>query len=529
MLILGMNDYLNTLTADYESAEISSVVLHNRKTNVWNSLLTIIELIPSEQEVSQLIGDRASHYCDRENIDADFSIYITRRINYLITEAVEIFRKPEKGITIGNTTIKLFSESNLELEPASEFPLIINNNTEKTFGAVLPTRHSAFRVWAKIDRPKKWLSGMNKKQIENMFLKAGTLTKKHLGFDLSLLREHSGNLYLCGCNPYLRRMGGSLIDHNKDLLMKFSERKGRSVIGMKLVLEDDREGNPSFSLERTISSRNERILLPHLPNQLITKLYDLRGYLIESHQSRWISMHLQMNIQTAQLNLTVKEGLKKKKMSIPKFTSERPMVIGKYDHSLSQFLKEKQKLRQLSELERTGDFIFFPGGAEDKVKARNAVSEMLNKASKRCMLLDPYFGAPDLYYAYLIQNTSVPVQILTSAAFLKSTIVSASGKKIKQAFPLKREVEKFKRTFPCQSIEVKVLSGGTSPLHDRYIVIDEKVYLLGSSFNEFGSRATTLIKVPHPELMIIQALTWWNDTPQTYDLEGYIKHLKKIK
>lgn len=318
------------------------------------------------------------------------------------------------------------------------------------------------------------------------------------------------------------------MDLDRDLLIKFRQRKGKSVLGMKLALEDDREGNPSFSIERIISSPVEKIKLPHFPSQLTTRLYDHRGHLIESRQSRWLNMSLQMNIQTAELNLTVKAAGKQKKLKIPKYASERPVEVGKYDHSLSRFLKEKVQLRQLNELERTGDFIFFQGSEEDKERARDAVSVLLNRASKRCMLLDPYFGAPDLYYAYLLQNTSVPMQIISSAAFLKLK-VTVSKKKIRQAFLLKRALEKFKHAFPHQPIEIKVLPGAASPLHDRYIVVDENVYLLGSSFNEFGSRATALIKVPHPEPMISQALNWWTDGLATKDLDTYLNHLKSVK
>ena len=54
----------------------------------------------------------------------------------------------------------------------------------------------------------------------------------------------------------------------------------------------------------------------------------------------------------------------------------------------------------------------------------------------------------------------------------------------------------------------------SSPLHDRFIIVDDSAYLLGSSLSEFGSRATTLFKVPNPEALDKRARKWiYNQTP----------------
>jgi hypothetical protein len=96
---------------------------------------------------------------------------------------------------------------------------------------------------------------------------------------------------------------------------------------------------------------------------------------------------------------------------------------------------------------------------------------------------------------------------------------------------LKREFANYRKAFPHQPIECKVLKSRSdkSPLHDRYIVVDESVFLLGSSLNEFGSRATTLIKVPAPSVMISQAENWWNEANGCVQLDDFVKALKAKK
>ena len=75
-----MQSYFEKLIKDYENAEVTSLLLHNRETNEWFSLFTIIELIPVEQMPSPLIGTEATNYLDRSNIDKRYTVYIARMI-----------------------------------------------------------------------------------------------------------------------------------------------------------------------------------------------------------------------------------------------------------------------------------------------------------------------------------------------------------------------------------------------------------------------------------------------------------------
>ena len=171
-------------------------------------------------------------------------------------------------------------------------------------------------------------------------------------------------------------------------------------------------------------------------------------------------------------------------------------------------------------------------------------------SSKRCMILDPYFHHVDLEYAISIQNISIPVQIISSVAFLsqkikvekaKQTTVSEKlkrffycvlNKEIKNkrdsyAEMLQQSILNYKNSYALQEITCKVLRGSKSPLHDRYLVVDDKVYLLGSSLNEFGARATTIVKVPTPQPLIDQAIEWWNSDKVCPSLEKYLIERKE--
>lgn len=529
-----MDQYLNIIQSDYEKAEITSLFLYNQDSKKCYSLFSIAELIPAEQESSPTIGNESSSFLERKKIDQTYSVYIGRARNCETEAGISFFRNAADGFMLNygenrDQKIELFDNVTLEAEPSSEYPLIINSETDHTLSNILPSRHTDLRVWSKIDRNKPWLTafdpGFRKKFLKNV----GLLSNQYLGFDISQMPEHLGSIYLCACNPFIRKWDYSLLDYDRELLIRFYEREGKTIIGKKLLLEDARAGNIGFSIELPISSLFQRILLPHFPDRLVSKIYDSNGFLIENHTGVWMNISFQGQIQTATLNLTVRESNKTTTHEIPKFAAEKPTTIGTYDHSLANYLKSQQRSKEVNDLESRKEFIFFPGDdpVNEKEKARRIIGEIINKASKKCMILDPYFGAADLFYVYIMKSISVPIQIISSAAFLKKKINKDSP--LTYADSLLDELEKFRKNIPQQKVECKMLNGSNkSPLHDRYIIIDETVYLLGSSLNEFGNRATTLVKVPVPERIIEKAISWWNSDAKTTLLENYVTQKEPV-
>ena len=47
--------------------------------------------------------------------------------------------------------------------------------------------------------------------------------------------------------------------------------------------------------------------------------------------------------------------------------------------------------------------------------------------------------------------------------------------------------------------DIRVMPGRRPMIHDRFFMIDDRILLLGSSLNEFGSRGTMMLAVPNPE------------------------------
>lgn len=532
---------LRQVSTDYERAEITCLFLHNLKSDHKTNLITIFELVPVEQPSSLTIGNYDTHHLFRESINKDYTLYITRLIDLNVSDALDMYEHINNGFDLKHDNLDAHIEvlQTIVSEPPDDNPLLIPLNSEKTLGRILPKRNSAMRVWNKLNTDKSWLKNFNKKFFE----KLSSISKAYLGYDLATIPEHIGNVYLCACNPILRGWNSSLLDKEKDLLVSFHERQGKTIVGCQLIIEEERAKRNGFTLKHDIASNRERITLPYFPDTLHKKLYDQNGYLIEHQFGVWPNIQFSMNIQESELNVKVKTKTGEEVFSIPKTAQASTNTIGNFDFTNAHYLKNALEVRKFEELEQNKEFIFFPNEADSKNRAQTTVRELLNKSKTRCMILDPYFGSGDLIYAITIQNISIPVQIISSVDFLERSIKSDEHEELGRlkklwlclkskwkkpqkgktyARQLQEGILEFKKVYAQQTIECRVLKGSPSPLHDRYIVVDDDVYLLGSSLNEFGTRATTIIKVPTPKRLIEQAKTWWEDNERCPTLEKYV-------
>lgn len=522
-----MSNLLEAAT-DYERVELTMLVLQKKGSGYFN-LFTNIELVPSEQMRSESIGTESKPF-ERIGVNAEYTLYIGRTFSYTVPEAIELFSKSAGGFIFkfpgGSEQINLFPKVELLDEPPNNYPILVNDSDNKSINAILPYRHTTFRVWLKLDKQKDWLRNIEPKLQKRLLDKMTVLTTKYLNFDITKTQEHLGNIYLSGCNPLLRRFDMSLLDSNSKLLVDFKEREGKTIVGCKLVFEELRGDHTGFTVSTTVDSCLQVIDLPYFPDQLITRLYDKEGTLLDKHSGVWVNIAAALNLIETHVNLTVKKDDEIEHIKIPKYEKAQKVNVGKYDHSNAQYFQVATRSRKFLQLEESKEFIFFPGNLADKRRAQSCIREIVERASERCIFLDPYFGAGDIIYAIVVQNVGFPVQILSSANFLRRKINSATDP-ITQAERLLDTLNEYAKIYPRQDIQCRVLLGNKrSPLHDRYLVADDKVYLLGSSFNEFGSRATTLAKVPTPDRMVSQAIIWWNDNKTTSSLFDFVELIK---
>jgi hypothetical protein len=528
--------------AGYEKAEITLLIAEKTHSNEFFNLLTLIELVPTEQADSLPFGKGDYPHVIRGNSD-EHTFYAIRLTGLTVAEVIDHYASAATGLDLNHKGVKVkvsFRGALTENPPAAQ-PLLIASG-ERQIGRLLPHRHTNFRVWSQLNMDKDWLKDLDK----SFFRELARLSQKLLGYDLSLIPEHIGNIYLFGCNPLLRSWDMRLIDFEKDLFLRFNERMGQTVKDCKLVLEEVRGDNNGFYIEQLIGAPDIRIALPYLVDRMHVRLIDSAGRWIEHSLSRWANFSFQIAIQESPVTYEIKTAGGTQVFSVAKKTVERGARSEPFDWTAAHYLRDALAQRRFQDLAENKEFIFFPKDPDSPRKAKEAVRELLNSAQERCMILDPYFGAADLVYAYHIENISLTVQIISSAHHLNErpridpppVLTGWRGRwqRLHRRWQKKRvllpktyleqlheEIQRYRQAYPLQKIDCRILRGSPSPLHDRFIVVDDRVYLLGSSLNEFGNRTTTIIKVPAPDELIRQAQTWWEDEEHCPAISDYVK------
>jgi len=521
---------LQAQTVGYEMAEITLLLAEKTASKVYFNLLTLIELVPAEQAPSADVGEGKYLHVHRANTD-DYTFYVVRITDLTVDEALQIYINAPDGIQIPRAEAppSVAIHGSLTPNPPAYRPILLTERDRQS-RPILPHRHTAMRVWSQLNMDKEWLSGFD----EPFMRKISELSKKFLGYDLKAIPEHLGNVYLFGCNPLLRSWECRLADYDKELLFRFNERAGYRISGCKLVLEEVRGDQGGFYLEQPLDKPDMLITLPYFPDQLHIRLFDVHGYWIDHSYSGWVNFAFDMAIHDRVVDYRIETENGLRVFSVPKKLSEKRISVGTYDFTAAHYLRDALAGRRFEDLAKNKEFIFFPKNANSLARAQEAIRELLNSARQRCIILDPYFGAVDMVYIYQIENITLTVRVISSAAYLndrpkppkRPELQGWRGRwqRLKKAWRgksvntaktylenLYTQLTDYSQVMPLQKIECRVLRGEKSPLHDRFLVIDDNVYLLGSSLNEFGNRTTTISRVPAPGEMIDQAESWWAD------------------
>jgi len=188
-------------------------------------------------------------------------------------------------------------------------------------------------------------------------------------------------------------------------------------------------------------------------------------------------------------------------------------------------LSAAQKLRQasrdiasLSSAEESNQ-TWFDGDASD---AARVIRGLIGRAQRVVRLVDGYFGAPEvLRFLPAAGLESAAIQVLTSRAGLKQRghLIDGEGRRTlsDQLIALRNELDTAVSSRNINRTEVRVMRGRPAPIHDRFLQVDEQVWLLGSSLTEFGARGTMLLKLHSPRAVLLILDDAWAEAPTLHE------------
>lgn len=150
----------------------------------------------------------------------------------------------------------------------------------------------------------------------------------------------------------------------------------------------------------------------------------------------------------------------------------------------------------------------------DIERATRVVRTLITRARRSILVVDPYFDHTE--YARFVLALSHPhasVRILTSAEGLRQR---AKREQRKPGRSLADVVAKTEAEI-LLSPDIHVMGGARPEVHDRFLVVDEHVWLLGSSLEEFGMRGTALVALPDPKAVMRHLENAWKAAPRFED------------
>ena len=430
------------------------------------------------------------------------------------TQWNDVVSNPMSFIDVDSNNVQYHADADM-LAVECDVPSLFNfiRTPATTLLAILPYRACGGRISRYFDQKRKvWeevsVTAHLRKQLQ-------FLSKKYLGYDLTQYPEHVGNVHLIRWNPLFRDVDcwtdlntGKIHLHflyynnsRPDIVVRAS-----GINQAKALLFDQ-------ELCKVGGEKYIDVQLPTIPKLITLHFYDADGFLwmectTTGRPLQWMG-RLMMVGQPTKIKTKSKSG---KERIIETQKGEMESFGLNCVDSTPSFLKEEIEHQRFISDEGGLQFLFFDGDQNHKQRnerrATRIVRDILKKESKTCFICDPYFD----YYAFdkfiwPLEDIGMEVHIVNCKEFLE------------YEDKLKNTINSYHQHIKREQVKCHVV-WGKGMVHDRFILLDNDGWLIGSSFNEFGNRASTIVKMPNSAFVTIsnRVKSWIKDSSICKDL-----------
>lgn len=495
--------------SDYIGEKVRRIVINIRDSKgKYYQLLTIYEHLEHDmQDYNDFPPTYNNRYFDRvRSQNGKDSVYLVVDYVELTKDMVE---SPWKSLQIGTDNIYCFSDQ-YEWRTGSalgSFVEPLHDDEKSEVAHLLPHRHCSAFINYCFPSDK---SEINKKcSTERISSQVKELSLRNLGFDLLEHSQFLGSFIYVAYNPIYKKLELRKEPTENSVFVRTCYRTGRKDnLEFNFVLKD--KERKSICQIKYCNDGNFLCLfkMPNNYHHLELTVRDERGNIVDFHPYIVFVEKIQVDVQIKTAEVHVKDQSGKTVRVIDKFASESPIIIGKNPQTSS--IWDFSPEYSYKKLENALDFVFFDGDTTEEGKNANqhkafkCIRRILDSARKRIMICDVYFDEKALeLYVLPVKLQGIQIKILSSKEGL-----SQDDKRQK----LKTGIDGFNNK-KIANVECRLLKGEKPILHDRFIVADDNVWMLGCSLNEFSVRATSLIRVPkeYRKKLIERAESWWED------------------
>jgi hypothetical protein len=322
---------------------------------------------------------------------------------------------------------------------------------------------------------------------------------EQLGFNL-FSRKYKrliGSLHMIAPNPMFREVDEKLSKNDsgetENINLWFNLRSGVNIEDLEIVIRDVRSSGIGTTYRQNFKSR---VNCFNMQDVIVKSSYDIyskkHGLIHTSSPKPFIrSLVIRSNILSGSRKVIMRDGREYKvPITSGESLTQRNESSLKPGCVIMQHLVSDLKASQVEEN-------WFDCVSE----AEEFLREKIKLANKTARFIDPYFGADDLFkFALAIGNYSCKIEILSSVYFARKKV--EEGKEVRQGQLMYDNLHNINQKEKTNPFKVRLMTGKKPDIHDRFLIIDNSVWLLGSSYNEFGSRGTMAIKLKNPEPII---------------------------
>lgn len=332
--------------------------------------------------------------------------------------------------------------------------------------------------------------------------------------------------------PVLRHLSSRLDSGegsgDRAILLNLVPRQGARIEGLTVeILEKRPTGTRLLTCARPTSMFVRVPLNEEVEEIAIRAVHDEYGLLLEEGPYAFLrGMNLQLITEHRRVTLPERKNRPAETHKIPLAgMGEKVLTGSERGLSASSVLRQATVRRSTAASPPTRQMWF----RDNPLAAEREVRRIIGAAKTRLLLVDPYFTEVGVrLYLPWVTGSAVENEILTSSGALRGISVEGESEgEDEEGRRARRELShltalsyELDRAFAARQINVtrvKVMQGKRPPIHDRFLVVDESVWLLGSSLNEFGTRGTMMVELPVPSEVVPELVEVWDSSPGLRD------------
>jgi len=485
------NDPTTKLTLDYHYAKLHLAWYRNEQQ--LSLVFGMMELLPNEfpkpietYKIHERIGKKGRRYIHMRR----FILSIEKAMQwYQDCRAGRVILPESEWDNPAHPDKKSLAVSHLAQEPiwpqfntANALPFVPNCHTCPRVHHLIPTE---------LPDELKTFTSQEKEMILDWL-------SKHFFFTFQEYPEYFGSLHLVAPNPIIRHFNNKLTRHDTGLIESemyfFMPRAGYTLEALQLIVAEKRPTGIASIRCIPLHSNLLKVNYHDSIEQVATAIVcPERGVLYWSEPLSFVrSITLSKHITIARKQISA-PGIRKYEQPVKKVSSQTIGHLSQENNDATEILLEAEAQRQQrQEGERFGQQ-WFHGNQE---AAELFVRNLITKAQSKILIVDPYFRTTELFnFALATSNHQTKVYILSSAEVLKEADDIES--KFEAGDILLKQLEHLETTQKLK-LSIKVMIGKRPDIHDRFLIVDDQVWLSGNSLNEMGKRAGVIVKLPYP-------------------------------